>query len=242
MSVDRSQLCLVMLQVRSKPEPMLHEQQCFIEKCGVSRQQMTFINLVDEPDIRWKHVNNAHAVIIGGAGAHSVTDHHAFTEPLKDVILQLIEADRPIFGSCWGHQFLAATLGGVVIIDHDRSEVGSHKVELNSTGTNDPLFKGVSATFTGQFGHNDRVIDLGPDLEELAYSELCPNQVIRLRNKPVYGTQFHCELDAASLHHRLIAYKKAYAPDPHIFGGIINGLRPSAEAALLLPKFLDLYA
>ena len=242
MPTDRSQLRLVMLQVRSKREPMLHEQLCFIEKCDVPRQQMTFINLVDEPDIRWKHVENAHAVIIGGAGAHSVIDHHPFTEPLRDVILQLIEADRPIFGSCWGHQFLAATLGGEVIIDHERSEVGSHDVELNSTGTEDPLFEGVSTRFTGQFGHNDRVIDLGPDLEELAYSALCPNQVIRLRDKPVYGTQFHCELDARSLHHRLLAYKKAYAPDPRIFGRIVEALRPSAEASLLLPRFLNLYA
>ncbi len=242
MPVDRSHLRLVMLQVRSKPEPMLHEQQCFIEKCGVTHQQLTFINLVDEPDIRWKHVNNAHAVIIGGAGAHSVTDVHPFTDALRDVILQLLEADRPIFGSCWGHQFLAATLGGKVIIDHDRSEVGSHNVELSSTGTNDPLFEGISTTFTGQFGHNDRVIDLGPDLEELAYSALCPNQVIRFRNKPVYGTQFHCELDDVGLHHRLKAYQEAYAPDPRVFGGIVDGLRPSAEAALLLPRFLDLYA
>ncbi len=242
MSVDRSKLHLVMLQVRSKIEPMLHEQNCFIEKCGVQRKQMTFINLVDEPDIRWKHVENAHAVIIGGAGGYSVTDDHPFSSPLRDLVLRLIEADRPVFGSCWGHQFLAATLGGTVAIDHERSEVGSHQVELNSIGKMDPLFEGMSTTFTGQFGHNDRVIDLGPDLEELAYTKLCPNQVIRLRDKPVYGTQFHSELDQNDLHQRLLVYQKAYAPDPKIFGQIVEALRPSLESDLLLSRFIDLYA
>ncbi len=242
MSIPRSQLRLVMLQVRSKIEPLLHEQRCFIEKCGVQRKRTTFINLVDNPDIRWRHVENAHGVIIGGAGGFSVTDHHPFTDPLREIIWRLIDEGRPLFGSCWGHQFLAASLGGRVVIDFDRSEVGSHTVELTSSGTRDPLFEGLSPRFTGQFGHNDRVVDLGPDLEELAYSKLCPNQVIRVRDKPVYGTQFHSELDAESLRTRLMDYAKAYAPDPGVLARILDSLKPSAEAALLLPRFLDLYA
>ena len=36
---------------------------------------------------------------------------------------------------------------------------------------------------------------------ELARSELCPYQAIRLRDKPVYGTQFHSEMNEERLRH-----------------------------------------
>ena len=60
------------------------------------------------PQIRWRDVESAHAVLIGGAGAYSAVHTHPFTEPLSEVVQRLIEEDRPIFGSCWGHQFLPA--------------------------------------------------------------------------------------------------------------------------------------
>ena len=69
MATPRTRLRLVLFQIRENPVPMRQEQSCFIERCRVARSQVDFINLVDQPEIRWRQVESAHAVIIGGAGA-----------------------------------------------------------------------------------------------------------------------------------------------------------------------------
>jgi GMP synthase (glutamine-hydrolysing) len=230
-----------MLQIRSSKVPMQQEQSCFIERCRVARKQFEFINVVDEPEIRWRQVESAHAVFIGGAGAFSVTDRHPFTDPLRDVVARLIDEDRPVFGSCWGHQFLAASFGGEVITDMDRAEVGSYSVELTEAGARDPIFAEFPRTFTVQLGHHDRVSVLGPDWQELAFSELCANQAIRLRDKPVYGTQFHSEMNEYRLSQRIGVYRDAYMPDPEEFERLDRSLKPSLEADRLLSHFLECY-
>ena len=68
MPTPRTKLRLVLLQVRNDLVPLKQEQSCIIERCRVARRQIEFINLVDEPRLRWRQVENAHAVIIGGAG------------------------------------------------------------------------------------------------------------------------------------------------------------------------------
>jgi GMP synthase (glutamine-hydrolysing) len=242
MGTPRTRLRLVLLQVRGERVSLLHEQSCFIERCRVARRQMTFINLPDSPDLRWRDVESAHAVLIGGAGGYSATEHHEFTRPLAEVVQRLIDDDRPIFGSCWGHQFLGDAFGGNVIEDHDRSEVGTFTIELTDAGRRDPLFEGFPDSFHAQLGHNDRVDRLGADWDELARSELCPFQAIRLRGKPVYGTQFHGELDERRLHERLEMYREAYAAEQQEFERIIRTARPSLWADGLMARFLELYA
>ena len=73
-------------------------------------RQFRFINLVDEPETRWRHVEDAHAILTGGAGAFAAIVEHPFTAPLGEVVSRLVEAGRPVFGSCWGHQLLARFL------------------------------------------------------------------------------------------------------------------------------------
>jgi GMP synthase (glutamine-hydrolysing) len=238
----RTRLRLVLIQVRNEILPLRQEQSCFIERCRVARKQFRFINVVAEPNLRWHQVENAHAVIIGGAGAFSVTREHPFSRPLRDVVQQLVERDRPIFGSCWGHQFLAELGGGAVIEDKDRSEIGTFPIRLTAAGSADPLFADFPGRFFVQLGHNDRVSALGPGWLDLAHSELCPFQAIRAAGKPVYGTQFHSEMDEERLRERILVYLKDYVADEATHQKILRSLRPSLEADRLLELFLERYA
>ena len=172
--------------------------------------------------------------------AFSVTREHPFTQPLKDVVQQLIDDDRPVFGACWGHQFLGDLGGGTVIEDKDRSEVGTFPIRLTPAGIADPLFAEFPETFHVQLGHNDRVSELGSGWIELASSSTCPNQVIRLQGKPVYGTQFHSEMDEERLRERILIFLKDYVADEEEHRKILWSLRPSLEADRML--FLELYA
>jgi GMP synthase (glutamine-hydrolysing) len=233
---------LVLLQVRNELVSLKQEQSCFIERCRVARRQFDFINLVDNPDIRWHHVEHAHAVLIGGAGEFSVTREHPFTAPLQEVIQRVIDDGRPVFGACWGHQFLADLGGGTVIEDKERAEVGTFPIHLTQAGRADPLLAEFPERFHVQLGHNDRVSELGHGWLDLARSELCPNQLIRLDGKPIYGTQFHSEMDEERLRERILIFLKDYVADEEAYQKVLRSLRPSIEADRLLQLFLERYA
>jgi GMP synthase (glutamine-hydrolysing) len=242
MATPRTRLRLVLLQVRNELVSLKQEQSCFIERCRVARRQFEFINLVDNPEIRWRDVEHAHAVLIGGAGAFSVTREHPFTAPLREVIQRLIDDDRPVFGACWGHQFLADAGGGTVIEDKMRSEVGTFPIRLTAAGKNDELMAQFPETFYVQLGHNDRVAELGPGWLDLAQSVLCPKQIIRLDGKPVYGTQFHSEMDEERLRERILVFLKDYVADEEEHRKILWSLRPSIDADRMLQLFLERFA
>jgi GMP synthase (glutamine-hydrolysing) len=242
MATPRTRLRLALLQVRNELVSLKQEQSCFIERCRVARRQFDFINLVDEPEIRWHHLKDAHAILIGGAGAFSVTREHPFTAPLREVIQRAIDDNRPVFGACWGHQFLADLGGGAVIEDKERSEVGTFPIRLTEAGRADPLFEEFPEQFHVQLGHNDRVSELGPGWLDLAQSELCPYQVIRLDGKPVYGTQFHSEMDEERLRERILVFLQDYLADEEEHRKMLLTLRPSIEADRLLQLFLEKYA
>ncbi len=242
MATPRTRLRLALLQVRSELISLRQEQSCFIERCKVARKQFRFINLVDQPRLTWHQVEDVHAVIIGGAGAFSVTTEHPFTEPLREVVHRLIEDGRPVFGACWGHQFLAELGGGRVVEDKERAEIGTLPVVLTPEGRRDPLFAGCPDRFHVQLGHNDRAGELGPGWLELARSDLCPYQAIRLADRPVYGTQFHSEMDEERLRERILVFLEDYVADETAHQRILRSLRPSIEADRLLWRFLELYA
>jgi GMP synthase (glutamine-hydrolysing) len=242
MATPRTRLRLVLLQVRNELVSLRQEQSCFIERCRVARRQFRFINLPEAPDLKWLDVQDAHAVLIGGAGAFSVTREHPFTAPLREVIHRLIDDGRPVIGACWGHQFLADLGGGTVIEDKEKSEVGTFPIRLTPAGMADPLLAEFPERFHVQLGHNDRVCELGPGWVDLAQSEVCPNQLIRLDGKPVYGTQFHSEMDEERLRERILVFLKDYVADEAAYQKILWNLRPSIEADRLLELFLERYA
>jgi len=242
MTTSRDHLRLVLLQIRDHRESLMQERRAFTERCLVDVDRFDFINIVEHPQLRWQDVESAHAVLIGGAGGYSVIGDHPFSPYLRDVVSRLIDEDRPVFGSCWGHQFMARAMGGEVIVDRENSEVGSFEISLTEKGSNDPLLETLPPSFFVQLGHNDRVSRLPEGWVELAASEKCPNQIIRLEGKPVYGTQFHSEMNEDRLRERLQVYLQEYVPDPEGFEELMARLRPSPQADCILDRFLALYA
>jgi len=243
MPTPRTSLRLVLFQIRVAITPLKQEQSCFIERCRVARKQFNFINIVDTPNVRWKDVEHAHAVFIGGAGAFSVKDDHRFTKALGDLVHEIIERHRPLFGACWGHQFLVKATGGMVVEDPEQEEIGTYSLDLTDDGIRDPLFSEFPPSFWAQLGHKDSATKLGPGWRELAFSARSRNQAIRLEGKPVYGTQFHSELNEERLRERLLVYLDDYiGGDQEEFEKIIRGLRPSIDADRMMARFLELYA
>jgi len=138
---------------------------------------------------------------------------------------------------------IARALGGVVRYDKELTEMGCHWIELNDAGADDMLFSSFPRRFKANMGHHDRVITLPDCATDLAFSETQPNQAFRIKDKPIYGTQFHSELDAAREEERLYAYREHYTEieTEEAFQEIIEGLAETTEVDTLLHKFLVTY-
>ncbi|WP_251331182.1 type 1 glutamine amidotransferase [Haloplanus pelagicus] len=112
-------------------------------------------------------------------------------EPWIADLLTWIEraADRglPILGVCYGHQALAAALGGRVEAMDD-IEIGYREIDREE----DPLFAGLDDPLVAFETHSDRVVDLPPGATRLAGNG---RGVQAFRRGDCWGVQFHPEYD-----------------------------------------------
>jgi len=214
-----------------------------LARIGLRRDQLVSSNVLREmPSVEM--LEGVDAVLIGGAGAYSVTQTFPWTAALIALCHTCAERELPLFGSCWGHQFVARAFGGRVEHDPERSELGTHSVALTAAGQRDELFGDLPDVFDTQMGHHDRVVELPPAGVELASSRTAPFQAIRIGTLPIYGTQFHSELDATRLRSRMLAYR-AYYPELEAeedFRRVFDAVRQTPAADALLRTFLERFA
>lgn len=243
MAPDLARVRVRLVQIRDRPAVLAEERASFAARCGVAPDQIEAVNALTDP-LHAGLADGVDAVMIGGAGAYSVTETYGWTQSLADLCQACADGAVPLFGSCWGHQFVARAFGGAVVNDPARAEMGTHAVRLTAAGAADPLFGLLPQAFGTQMGHQDRVSALPPGAVELAENDRAPFQAFRLAGLPVYGTQFHSELDAATERARLIAYRGHYPAmaGDGTFQAVLDGVHDTPAADDLLRQFLLLYA
>ena len=104
----------------------------------------------------------------------------------------LEKASFPILGICAGHQFMARFFGG----DAKPSKIPEFgRVELTLLTSDCPLFEDVPPVSTVWESHNDEVTVLPSCFIHLAESQNCKIQAMAHKEKPLYGLQFHPEVE-----------------------------------------------
>lgn len=151
-------------------------------------------------------LDSCDAVLIGGSGDHSVVRGGPWLAGALGTMEALHERAKPTFASCWGFQALARALGGRVVTDRARAEVGVVSLALTEDGRRDPVFGPLGTPFPAIIGHEDIVTDLPPGAARLASSATTPNEAFVFSGRPIYATQFHPELDREGLILRIAAY------------------------------------
>jgi anthranilate synthase/aminodeoxychorismate synthase-like glutamine amidotransferase len=98
---------------------------------------------------------------------------------------------RPVLGVCLGHQAIAMVNGGSVV----RSGQVVHGKVSKISHNGDRLFEGIPSQFTATRYHSLLVSREGlPDsIEVLATTESDEIMALKVRDKEVYGVQFHPE-------------------------------------------------
>jgi GMP synthase (glutamine-hydrolysing) len=123
--------------------------------------------------------------------------------PLQEIVR---DGELPVLGFCGGHQLMAMTLGGSCaplgplppgMPDPDPSIVPGLQKESGVMPVrivrDDPLLAGLPATFTVLESHYWEVTRLPEGFERLAETDVCSVQMMRHRERPWAGTQFHPE-------------------------------------------------
>lgn len=232
----RNEISILLVQPRSDLPMVEHEIKCITQYSGLSKEQFISVSPFYAP-INNSLLENIDGVIIGGSDT-SVLDNFPWTNSIIELIHKIAEVKMPLFGSCWGHQMVAKVFGGEVVSDFARKEMGSIEVSLTEQGKDDLLFGKLPIKFTAQSGHKDHVYELPSNIEPLAYSGLSPYQAIKVKNCPIYGAQFHVDMDKLELKERLEYYQYDYV-NTEEFNNICNGLQESPQAIKILSAFIE---
>jgi GMP synthase (glutamine-hydrolysing) len=96
----------------------------------------------------------------------------------------------PILGECLGMQLMAIHFGGKA----GPSEIPEYGLSRLRVIEEDDLFKGLPKEFSVWESHNDEVKE-APNFAVLALSENCRIQAVKHWHKPLYGVQFHPEVN-----------------------------------------------
>ena len=175
-------------------------------------------------------------VIITGSAA-SVLQPPVWLPALFRLVEQAVAAETPLLGVCFGHQVVAAALGGQVRLAK-RPEVGW--VELCKVG-DDRLLRNVGNPFRCFVSHEDEVYQLPPMLRRTVASNDCLIHGFCGLERPIWGLQFHPEMsleEATSL----VYWRAARHPEHNIEPAHLLSQALSAEklAGAIFTNFLAL--
>ena len=124
------------------------------------------------------------SIILSG-GPSSVYDKDAYL--LSD---DIVNANLPILGICYGLQLLTHNLGGK-ITSRNRGEYGLSKVNFNNENE---IFSDLSKSSNVWMSHGDEVESIGEGWDIIAESDNGIVAALQYKEKSFYGVQFHPEV------------------------------------------------
>jgi GMP synthase (glutamine-hydrolysing) len=127
-------------------------------------------------------------VVVTGSRTSVYDETEEWIPPVLDWLARADDRGLPILGVCWGHQALAAALGGRVEYMGEY-ELGYREVSHDG----DDLFAGVDDPLVAFTSHQDAVVELPPDADRIASNEYGNHG---FRRGDAWGVQFHPEYDA----------------------------------------------
>lgn len=197
----------LVIQLRDNPWKLEWEKKNFIEATGADEQSLAFVNIA-ERELTNNDLDGVTAAIIGGSShGYGVHDQFPNKESLRKLIRQAAETQLPVLGICFGAQLIAESLGGAVMEDEERKEIGTYIIERTDPDMEDPLFVNVPKKFLAQCNHKYRITRLPSGSVILAKSDKCPIHAFKIMSTNLYGVQFHPERSkesfAESIQHKI---------------------------------------
>ncbi|WP_151525797.1 glutamine amidotransferase [Serinicoccus kebangsaanensis] len=236
----------LLLGTRAEDDAADDEYAGFLRYSGLQAEQLHRVRVEAEPlapvDL------GAYSGIIVGGSPYNASDERKGAVQLRverdlgELVSRVVEADVPFLGACYGIGLLGMVCGGTV--DRRYAEApAAVGISLTAEGRSDPLLAGMPDPFHAIVGHKEACASLPPGAVLLASSAGCPTQMFRI-GRHVYATQFHPELDAGSLEHRLHIYAGHGYCEPEEVGPIVAQARSVdlGQVRSVLRNFVELAA
>ena len=227
----------LLLAIRAEDVAADNEYDSFLSLSGLAEGELRRVRL-EQRGLGQLDLDDWSGILLGG-GPFNFSDPEELKTPvqrrveadLAGLLDQVVSADFPFLGACYGIGALGRHQGAV--IDRRFAEpVGAVEITLTPAGRQDPLLGELPAAFQAFTGHKEAVSHLASPATAggkaspaaaggkassavlLASSAGCPVQAFRVGSN-VYATQFHPELDVAGLCTRIEVYKHAgyFEPD-----------------------------
>ncbi|MDR7253238.1 GMP synthase (glutamine-hydrolyzing) [Nocardioides sp. BE266] len=236
------------LGTRAEDDVAQQEYDAVLAGCGLRADELVRVRLEQGPlgDV---DLADWSGIILGGGPFNSSDPEEAKSEAqrsaeadLRGLAEQVLAADFPFLGACYGIGVLGGLGGGIV--DRTYGEpIGALPVRLTTDGRDDPLFGVMPAEFAAYLGHKEAVSRLPRGAVLLASTDTCPVHAFRI-GRNVYATQFHPELDPVAICDRIDAYSAHGYYEPHERESLKAAAREAlvTEPVRLLGRFVELYA
>lgn len=141
-------------------------------------------------------INEMDAWMVTGS-KHGVYDALPWMAPLQDFIRQLWQEKKVLVGICFGHQIIAAALGGKVEKSTKGWGIGQHEYHVQQT----PVWMDQTVQLTLHAMHQDQVVEKPDCADILASSEFCPHaalvygdSILTFQPHPEFSAPFECDL------------------------------------------------
>ena len=241
MTKQRSQLRLLLLQIRDDAITCEEELNEFVRYSHLEATQFTVLNVFKTPAFDATCIEGYDPLLVGGSSDASVTqpEQYPFVECMKRLLKHCLHESIPVFASCFGFQAAIESLGGQVIVDVASMEMGTYPLQLTEAALTDEWFCDVPNGFWAVLGHKERAVSLPEGVVLLASSALCPYQAFRVAGKPFYAFQFHPEIDPPDLRVRLTRYQSRYFDSTATLTTMLQDLQETPIANQLVKKFVD---
>lgn len=129
-------------------------------------------------------VKKPKGIILSG-GPRSVYEKAA-----PNVSPEIFNLSIPILGICYGHQLLAFHFEGKVDTAARREYGKSHLIIDDFSD----IFKNMPSPTVVWMSHGDALLEIPEGFEPIAHTENAPIAAMRMRNKKIFGLQFHPEV------------------------------------------------
>lgn len=240
---DITEIKALLLQLRHDHETLLKEHEAFAEYSGLHTEQIDPINLFTAPSFEPQVVSEYDVLFVGGSSdegdALIVPDKPTYALNSMHALRHAYETKLPVFASCYGFQAAVVALGGEVIHDTSRAELGTYDIRLTDEAADDAVFHDTPNPFHAVSVHEKLAAWLPEGAVTLAETDLCHHHAFTFPDRPFYAFQFHPEIDLEEMERRLTDYHDRYFGSKDAFRTMLANVRDVSHANILLGKFME---
>jgi GMP synthase (glutamine-hydrolysing) len=208
---------------------------------GASEQTIDVCRVHEEQALPGaRELGEVAGVVVTGSPA-MVTERHPWSERTAQWLREVVSADVPVLGICYGHQLLAHAFGGRVDDNPRGRHIGTVDVELNDHGARDALLGALGPVLHVPVSHRQSVLELPKEATLLASAARDPHHAFAIGPR-AWGVQFHPEFDADIVRGYVAARRDLINAEGLDASAIEQAARDTDHGPRVLRRFAELCA